>query len=93
MKIRREPGDVALVLVIDTSAAVSRKAVPSLGSLLGCVHDDDREVVLRARAIESAPSGQWRTNGEIEIGDVTVTTPVTVTYHASTGWATTPRPG
>jgi hypothetical protein len=79
LKITRDPGDVALALVIDASAAVSRKVVPGLGSLLG--DDHVREVVLRADAIESATGGRWSMNGEIEIGDVTMRTPVTVTYH------------
>jgi hypothetical protein len=71
------PGEIDLVLVIDGSAA--RDGAPGLAAVLGAAHV--RYVVLRANASELGPGGQWKLTGEIELGDLTVSTPVSVTHH------------
>jgi hypothetical protein len=75
--LKLDPGDIDLVLVIDGSSADDGR--PGLAAVLGAAHV--RYVVLRASASELAPGGQWKLTGEIEIGDLTVSTPVSVTHH------------
>ena len=77
--LKIEPGDIELALVIDGSADARDAHAPGLASLLGVAHV--RYVAFRARASELTPGGSWSMNGEIELGDVTVPTPVTVTHH------------
>jgi hypothetical protein len=75
--LKVDPGEIDLVLVIDGSAA--RDGTPGLAALLGAAHV--RYVVLRASASELTPGGHWKLTGEIELGDLTVSTPVSVTHH------------
>jgi hypothetical protein len=77
--LKIDPGDIELALVIDGSADTRDADAPGLASVLGVAHV--RYVVLRARASELAPGGSWSMTGEIELGDLTVSTPVSVTHH------------
>jgi hypothetical protein len=77
--LKIDPGDITLALVIDGSVAARDAGAPGLASVLGAGHV--RYVVLRARATEVDAGGRWNMTGEIEIGDATVPTPVTVTHH------------
>jgi hypothetical protein len=77
--LKVEPEDIDLTLVIDGSADARDAQAQGLAAVLGVPHV--RYVVFRARASELAPGGSWSMTGAVELGDVTVPTPVTVTHH------------
>jgi hypothetical protein len=77
--LKVDPGDIELALIIDGSADPRDAHAPGLAAVLGVAHV--RYVALRARASELAQGGSWSMTGEIELGDITVPTPVSVTHH------------